>query len=423
MKLLRTLLLIPLLAYFFLPLQIFAQETEKIEDNYFIVTAYYSPLPDQKYYLTGNYEDEVILNGAWVAWASGKKVFSGMLAAPAKYSFGTKIYLDGLGIGSVEDRGGAIVPAGERGYGHDRIDVWMGYGDEWLQRALFWGKRKVMGYVVDSGNTPTINYTDIPTSVSLTPWSSSNSYSLAQESKKIKLDETIFSTPLNKESTGADVKRLQEILFELSYFQNESFITGKYDRDTIDAIYNFQKTNGLVTSETDAWAGVYGPKTRKKLSELYTQYQKNIEEEKKMLESVSKLRDEAFKIAEEKIQKIGKPIYGDISPEVRSLQKLLSDMGYFPYKDTAIFGVKTQNALLDYQVEKKLISQLDEQGAWSFWPGTRAEITKDLTEKEFQILLKKSEYYEAYTEYSKENSLENDEVSLKIDNTEVIQRI
>jgi len=33
------------------------------EDNYFVVTAYYSPLPDQEYYLTGNYEDEIILNG------------------------------------------------------------------------------------------------------------------------------------------------------------------------------------------------------------------------------------------------------------------------------------------------------------------------------------------------------------------------
>jgi len=33
------------------------------EPEYFIVTAYYSPLPDQEYYITGNYEDEIILNG------------------------------------------------------------------------------------------------------------------------------------------------------------------------------------------------------------------------------------------------------------------------------------------------------------------------------------------------------------------------
>jgi len=32
------------------------------ENTYFVVTAYYSPLPDQDYYITGNYEDELILN-------------------------------------------------------------------------------------------------------------------------------------------------------------------------------------------------------------------------------------------------------------------------------------------------------------------------------------------------------------------------
>jgi 3D (Asp-Asp-Asp) domain-containing protein len=66
-----------------------------------------------------------------------------MLAAPKHYEFGTVIHLEGLGTGTVDDRGGAIVKAGERGYEHDRIDVWMGYGDEGLRKALAWGKRKI----------------------------------------------------------------------------------------------------------------------------------------------------------------------------------------------------------------------------------------------------------------------------------------
>jgi hypothetical protein len=37
------------------------------DDNYFVVTAYYSPLPDQEYYITGNYKDELILNGKGIA--------------------------------------------------------------------------------------------------------------------------------------------------------------------------------------------------------------------------------------------------------------------------------------------------------------------------------------------------------------------
>jgi hypothetical protein len=38
-------------------------EVDLKQETFFVVTAYYSPLPDQKYYLRGNYEDEVILNG------------------------------------------------------------------------------------------------------------------------------------------------------------------------------------------------------------------------------------------------------------------------------------------------------------------------------------------------------------------------
>lgn len=111
--------------------------------DYFIVTAYYSPLPNQNYYLKGNYEDELKLNWMWIAWASWVWVYEWMLAAPKNYAFWTKIYLEWLWIWSVEDRGGAIVNSWVRWYEHDRIDVWMWYWEEWLRRALYWWKRKV----------------------------------------------------------------------------------------------------------------------------------------------------------------------------------------------------------------------------------------------------------------------------------------
>jgi hypothetical protein len=44
-------------------LSLFPFQVDAEEENYFIVTAYYSPLPDQEHYLKGNYEDEIILNG------------------------------------------------------------------------------------------------------------------------------------------------------------------------------------------------------------------------------------------------------------------------------------------------------------------------------------------------------------------------
>ena len=62
----------------------------------FVVTAYYSPLPNQNYYLKGSYEADLALNGNGTNGASGKEVYIGMLAAPKKYPFGTKIHLEGL---------------------------------------------------------------------------------------------------------------------------------------------------------------------------------------------------------------------------------------------------------------------------------------------------------------------------------------
>jgi 3D (Asp-Asp-Asp) domain-containing protein len=114
----------------------------------FIVTAYYSPLPDQSFYLKGNFEAEKRLNGNGTNGASGKPVFPGMIAAPKTYAFGTHIFFPGLGLGTVEDRGGAIVEAWGRGEPYDRIDIWMGYGEDGLKRALAWGRREVRGTIV-----------------------------------------------------------------------------------------------------------------------------------------------------------------------------------------------------------------------------------------------------------------------------------
>lgn len=93
---------------------IFADEANTQENRKFIVTAYYSPLPDQSFYLRGSYEADIKLNGGGTHGASGKAVYPGMLAGPKTYAFGTKVYLEGLGVGTVDDRGGAIVSSGSR---------------------------------------------------------------------------------------------------------------------------------------------------------------------------------------------------------------------------------------------------------------------------------------------------------------------
>ena len=70
----------------------FASETERT----FIVTAYYSPLPNQSFYFKGNYNAEKRLNGNGTHGASGTPVFTGMIAAPKSYDFGTNIFFPGL---------------------------------------------------------------------------------------------------------------------------------------------------------------------------------------------------------------------------------------------------------------------------------------------------------------------------------------
>ena len=74
------------------------------ETTKFIVTAYYSPLPGQSFYFKGNYEAEKRLNGNGTHGASGAPVYTGMIAAPKSYDFGTQIFFEGLGVGTVSDR-------------------------------------------------------------------------------------------------------------------------------------------------------------------------------------------------------------------------------------------------------------------------------------------------------------------------------
>lgn len=126
-----------------------AELKEELKSNckMFTVTAYYSPLPGQARYTTGSYAGDKRLNGNGTNGASGKEVFDGMIAAPKNYAFGTKIKF-GDKVYQVEDRGGAIVTAGNRNQKHDRIDIWMGHGDEGLNKAMSWGKKDLEGCFV-----------------------------------------------------------------------------------------------------------------------------------------------------------------------------------------------------------------------------------------------------------------------------------
>jgi len=64
-----------------------------------------------------------------------------------------------------------------------------------------------------------------------------------------------------------DVKKLQEVLYLMGYFNYDTF-TGNYYGLTVDAVMKFQLANGIIKSKTDEGAGRCGPLTRSVLNKM-----------------------------------------------------------------------------------------------------------------------------------------------------------
>lgn len=110
-------------------------ETEELLDEEnelgtYRITGYYKPLPNQSFYATGSYKNDLKLN-CWrkcEITTSGKKPEWGMAACPPQLEDGVKILIKGLAEFTCEDRGEAI-----KG---NRIDIFTGEGEEGLKKAL-----------------------------------------------------------------------------------------------------------------------------------------------------------------------------------------------------------------------------------------------------------------------------------------------
>ncbi|MFA5916827.1 MAG: peptidoglycan-binding protein [Candidatus Gracilibacteria bacterium] len=335
-----------------------AEETQE-----FIVTAYYSPLPDQEYYLKGNYEDEIKLNGRGIRGASGLEVFNGMLAGPSKYSFGTKMYLEGIGTGVIADRGGAIVSAGERGYEVDRIDVWMGYGDEGLKKALSWGKRRVTGKIIEIGTSTITNGTTSNVGVNFT----SSNISIPKTNK-----EEIYRINVGPESSRDKIKKLQTKLKAVGIYKGE--INGIYNKETINLLVQFQIDTGIIKSRSDYGAGYWGAKTREKFVNIEKEFaSKNIK--------VTKVENKEQN-TQKTIITLPKDIFTTyVSPEsnkddIIALQNKLKEMGLYNGESNGKYN-EVRNILLNYQISKSIISNKNDTGAGYFGPKTRELLKKD----------------------------------------------
>lgn len=285
------------------------------ETKTFIATAYYSPTPDQAKYYTGTYAGDLSLNGGNSKASDGTPVYVGMVAAPRNYAFGTKINLDGIGVVSVHDRGGAI----GAGDGYDRIDIWMGYGDTGLARTLAWGRREITGTIVDSG-----------TSVSLD------------------LENILNNAP---KAGDLALKKLQTIGYNTS------------GRTFSDVILQFQLDYGVINSRTDAGAGNYGPKTTAKLSEVYNNFLKNgsvqtpkveSSDEKNLPSTQENLNALNSSDAEKWSENMSTNFFGVTDEKVQNLQNFLRQSGYSTDNNSGKMDLSTLHALRKYQSAKNI---------------------------------------------------------------------
>ncbi len=185
------------------------------------VSAYYTPALGQE-----DFESAIAMNGRGTHGADGTAVYEGMLSASKTYDFGTKIFIPGLGVGAVHDRGGAVTG--------NKIDVWMGYGAEGKKRALQWGRKTLTCVIAENK--------DIAETITFDT-----------SSKK-------FTKNLEIGDKGSFVEEMQLFLAEQGVFHETNF--GYFGPKTEKAVFDFQKEHGIVKSMDDEGAGMWGPKTR-----------------------------------------------------------------------------------------------------------------------------------------------------------------
>jgi peptidoglycan hydrolase-like protein with peptidoglycan-binding domain len=343
------------------------------KDTY-TITGYYSPLSDQSFYVTGSYDSDRILNGNGTNGACGEQVFPGLIAAPSNFQFGTKISIPGFGTGRVCDRGGAIK--------NKRLDVWFGFGEDGLKRALAWGKRTLDVVIYDELESKTIKeqvFFDLAKSANeyidkiLSAISDSHSSETSVTLKK-------FIKDLGLNSSGEDVKFLQETLNSFGYLK-EGNISSNFDLLTRSAVINYQIGKDIVDGADSFGAGFVGPQTRINLEKDYKLFQ-----EGKYLKPINYL-EEANKysdLAETPVYFSKQLSFGSKGDDVKLLQETLKKLGYLRIEPSGYFGEVTENAVKRFQLKIGLIDDIDSPGAGVLGSRTMSYLSS-LTDKRIEV--------------------------------------
>lgn len=326
------------------------------EKRMIMVSAYYSPIPGQRFYMRGSYAGDIRLNGRGTNGADGTEVYTGLLAAPRTYPFGTRIVIPGLGVGEVHDRGGAI-----RAYNnYDRIDVWMGYGEEGLSRALNWGMRLVEGeiywkaYQVEPGLSFGWVSSQLPKST------------LNRLMGRTVPNPKTFTKAITVNSKKNDVKELQEALKLFGYYHGP--ITGTIGDQTRQAILAFQLSEGVILHKKSAGAGRFGPRTQKALTAKLENFNSKVKKEQNRLRN--NLADITYGL--------GKKSRGD---QVYKMQQMLWELGYYQGELNGVYDSQTIDGVLEFQKANNILKNDWDHGAGYFGKQTRAAMASAVDER------------------------------------------
>lgn len=301
-KFFKSFFLISTILFLFFSFTNYTKAELKKEPEYktFIVTAYYSPLANQKKYITWSFYWDKKLNWEWHTTASWKPVKIWTLAAPKNYPYWTKIYFKNFWIATVEDRWWAIVKAWVKWHEHDRIDIWMWYWDKWLQRALKWWKREIKWKIVWSDNKVNIQFSD--------NWLLNEKYKTENIKKLPKEIATIFkywAIKVNQDKPDEkEVKKLQKLFKKLNLYKWK--ISWKY-KDIENDLIAFQMKIWVIRKRTDWGAGHFWEKTKSAMITYFewktkAEIEKNIIKQKKLNKKNKKYI--TYNLKQEEIRKL-----------------------------------------------------------------------------------------------------------------------
>jgi len=290
--------------------------------------------------------------------------FDGMLAAPRTYAFGTRVKIPGLGVGEVHDRGGRI-----NAYkSHDRIDVWMGRGEEGLSRALNWGARLIEGevYFTPHQVEPGLSYAGV--SSKLTNARIQQLINKTVQSPKVFDKPKTSSAEVKTEPVdeAIETKELQKALTTFGYYHGA--INGSYDAETQEAVTVFQLIEGVISKRGELGTGNFGPKTRAALKERLQGYNSDYEKDVKRLEENQSMLK----------KNLGADTKGT---EVLALQRMLWELGYYKGDLTGNYNIKTIEAVFAFQKKHRIVQEENDLGAGYYGNKTHQALVASLNEK------------------------------------------